>query len=264
MLKRRLKEPFGKAGLVVGILALVFAMVGGAFAASNNGGGNATASAKAKQGKQGKTGKTGKTGAQGIAGTNGTNGTNGKDGAPGAPGKDGEDGQDGASGANGKNVVTGTETTGTGNCEGRGGATVEVQGEAATKKYACNGKNGQTGFTETLPSGKTETGVWSVRTEPGEEGVVSASFNIPLGTDLPLNNAKLIPEGEEEKFETECPGSPNAPKASPGFACFYTTGALLPAAEAFHTTSRQGVVFLLQGEGGEGSFAYGTWAVTAE
>ncbi|MCW2987260.1 MAG: hypothetical protein JWM24_198, partial [Solirubrobacterales bacterium] len=33
MLKRRLREPFGKAGLTVGVIALVMALVGGAYAA---------------------------------------------------------------------------------------------------------------------------------------------------------------------------------------------------------------------------------------
>ena len=37
MLKRRLKEPFGKAGLIVAVVALVFAMLGGAYAATSSG-----------------------------------------------------------------------------------------------------------------------------------------------------------------------------------------------------------------------------------
>ena len=62
---RAIREPFGKAGLIVGIVALVFAMLGGAYAATNNGGGKATASAKGKPGPAGKPGKTGPAGPAG-------------------------------------------------------------------------------------------------------------------------------------------------------------------------------------------------------
>jgi hypothetical protein len=130
-----LREPFGKAGLIVAIVALVFALAGGAIAANNALTGKqkkevtkiakkfvgnyskATASAKAKQGKQGKTGKTGPqgpAGPAGPAGAKGDTGTNGKDGTNGTNGKEGPEGK--------------------------------------------AGKDGTTGFTETLPSGKTETG----------------------------------------------------------------------------------------------------------
>jgi hypothetical protein len=85
----RRPEPFGRAGLVVGIVALVFALMGGAWAAS----GGLTAKqkkevkaiAKSFQG----TGPAGAQGAQGTPGSNGTNGTNGKDGAAGVGGPPG-------------------------------------------------------------------------------------------------------------------------------------------------------------------------------
>ena len=37
-MSRRIREPFGKAGLIVAIVALVAASVGGAYAANHNGG----------------------------------------------------------------------------------------------------------------------------------------------------------------------------------------------------------------------------------
>ena len=66
-----IREPFGKAGLIVGVIALVFAMLGGAYAAS------------ALSGKQKKEVEkiakkfVGKPGAPGANGTNGEDGTTG-------------------------------------------------------------------------------------------------------------------------------------------------------------------------------------------
>jgi hypothetical protein len=88
-MKRRLKEPFGKAGLTVAICALVLAMVGGAYAA-----GGLTKSQEKQVTKIAKkyAGKPGATGPQGAPGAAGTNGTNGKNGTNGTNGADGEEG----------------------------------------------------------------------------------------------------------------------------------------------------------------------------
>lgn len=45
----------------------------------------------------------------------------------------------------------------------------------------CNGK---TGFTETLPEGKTETGVWAFGIERSESVLISISF--PISFSIPL------------------------------------------------------------------------------
>lgn len=76
------RSKFGIPG-VISMMALVFAMIGGAYAASSDGGGEATASAKGKRGKPGKTGKTGPTGATGAAGPQGPAGAKGDAGANG-------------------------------------------------------------------------------------------------------------------------------------------------------------------------------------
>jgi hypothetical protein len=77
------RSKFGIPG-VISVMALVFAMIGGAYAASSDGGGEATASAKkGKQGKPGKRGPTGATGATGPAGPQGAAGAKGDDGANG-------------------------------------------------------------------------------------------------------------------------------------------------------------------------------------
>ncbi|HKB50891.1 MAG TPA: hypothetical protein VKC63_05620, partial [Solirubrobacterales bacterium] len=62
-----LRNRFGIPG-VISVIALVFAMLGGAYAASDNGSGKATASAKAKAGPRGPRGKTGPAGPAGPAG----------------------------------------------------------------------------------------------------------------------------------------------------------------------------------------------------
>ena len=115
---RAIREPFGKAGLTVAILALVFAMVGGAYAAS----GGLTGKQKKEVEKiakkyAGKTGSAGSQGPAGPAGAKGDTSTNGKDGTNGTNGTNGKEGPEGK-----------------------------------------QGKEGTTGFTETLPSGETETG----------------------------------------------------------------------------------------------------------
>lgn len=89
MLKRRLKEPFGKAGLTVAILALVLAMVGGAWAAAGLSGKQKTEVTKIAKKYAGAPGPAGPAGAQGAPGVNGSNG---KDGAPGSAGPEGPPG----------------------------------------------------------------------------------------------------------------------------------------------------------------------------
>ena len=113
-MKHRLKEPFGKAGLTVAILALVMAIVGGAYAA-----GGLTKSQEKQVTKIAKK-YAGKPGAPGANGTNGTNG------APGVPGKEGPQGEQGIQGVPGTTGFTKTlpskETeTGTWSFRGLGG-----------------------------------------------------------------------------------------------------------------------------------------------
>jgi hypothetical protein len=101
---RAIREPFGKAGLIVACLALVFAMAGGAFAAK----GALTGKQKKEVEKiakkyAGAPGPAGAAGAQGPAGPAGPAGAKGETGAAGT-------GSAGAPGANGKTVLHGTTT----------------------------------------------------------------------------------------------------------------------------------------------------------
>jgi Collagen triple helix repeat (20 copies) len=200
----RLREHFGTAGLVVAIVALVAALGGGAYAATGaQSGGKATASAKAKQGKQGKPGKTGPQGPAGPAGPAGPVGPVGPAGAKGDAGPKGDTGATGPAGATG---ATGAA-----------------------------GKDGKTGFTETLPSGKTETGVWGVA-EPVGFRYSPISFALPLEAAPELiyvlySTAEGSPlEGPELeaaiKFGSDrgCPGvADGRPLADPGKLCVYAS-----------------------------------------
>lgn len=88
-----LRNRFGIPG-VLSVIALVFAMLGGAYAANNaaSGGGKATASAKAKRGPKGPKGPKGDTGSQGPPGLQGPKGDTGSQGPPGPPGAPGKTG----------------------------------------------------------------------------------------------------------------------------------------------------------------------------
>jgi hypothetical protein len=95
---KRFREPFGKAGLTVAILALVFAMVGGAWAATGLNGKQKKEVKKIAKSFQG----TGPAGAAGPAGAKGDNGSNGTNGAKGDKGDTGATGKQGIQGKEGK------------------------------------------------------------------------------------------------------------------------------------------------------------------
>jgi hypothetical protein len=251
----RIHQKLGTAGFIISIVALVAALSGGAYAATNNGGAKATASAKAKQGKQGKPGKTGPAGPQGPAGSAG---------AKGDTGAAGSNGTNGAPGANGTSVTstafTGEEEPESEPCEEQGGTELK---SASGVTYACNGKEGSPWTAGgTLPKGKTETGVWSFG-NTAKPAAVPVSFNIPLPGEV---IEKVVAEGEPPT--TSCPGTATEPKAAQGFFCVYVAE-ILPAGTATvfaHPVGLGTVGFSLNVFTSEPSFAeggLGTWAVTA-
>lgn len=277
-----IREPFGKAGLVVAIVALVFAMLGGAYAATNSGGGKATASAKAKQGKQGKPGKTGPAGPagpQGPAGPAGPAGPKGDTGTAGSPGAAGQS-------------VTGTPiAVGSTECTAKEGG-VKYTAASGTSNI-CNGAKGKEGSPWTaggvLPSGKTETGAWTfeerrIAPETPNLGAskLALSFPIPLAEPLVASNVHFIDEngeeleGEEVRPSVACTGTAAEPTAEPGHLCVYQTfhqdafansETIAPIAEGRAGARLQ---FILTAEEGttEGTTvtvsATGTFAVSAE
>ncbi|HEX5526244.1 MAG TPA: hypothetical protein VFX44_03475 [Solirubrobacterales bacterium] len=235
----RIHNKLGTAGLVVAIVALVAALGGAAYAASDNhlsGGEKKEVKKIAKKfagatGAQGPAGPPGPKGATGAAGTNGTNGTNGATGATGATGKTGKTGATGATGA-----------------------------------------TGFSGFTETLPSGETEIGRWafSVPKTQGE------SWN-PISFVIPLAKAPTFNFVPKEQTTEACPGSDTAPEAEPGNLCVYEDLNSNNNLElfTFFTEIATGqepksgaVVIFKQKKANEAEWlsanAFGSWAVTAE
>jgi hypothetical protein len=258
MLKRRLKEPFGKAGLTVAILALVMALVGGAYAAgglTKSQEKQVTKIAKKYAGKPGSSGPQGPVGPAGAAGTNGTNGKNG------------------SAGDNGKSVVVTAATSGpSGECE-EGGASIEVEGTPASKKHVCNGSPWTAGGT--LPKGQTETGNWAASGTPvplfgGALHLLLTpiSFTIPLSSP-PSAVVIGVEEGEGEANEAEaiengeCAGTFANPGAGEGHLCVFIGGQHENLQEVATTISSTGSILVIHAATAEGVLAGGSWAVTA-
>jgi hypothetical protein len=264
-----LRNRFGIPG-VISVIALVFAMLGGAYAATNSGSGKATASAKGKPGPRGKTGKTGPAGPagpQGPAGANGKDGSNGTNGKDGAPGEKGAPGTPGTPGADGKSVESFPIAAGPTDtkCDEQGGTEFEVEG-SGSPTLACNGKEGSPWTAGgTLPKGATETGIWSLSGNAGDtEGVyVPISFPIRLASEL-----------EESKVHFvglfgggTCNGNLSSPKAPEGELCIYQ-GPLVGATfgGVFQLSlnagaSKTGALLFFEALS-DGAYGYGSWAVT--
>jgi hypothetical protein len=185
---------------VVVTLVLVFAMSGGAYAASRY---------KITSVKQISPGvvKLLK-GARGPAGPQGLAGVNGAAGSPGEKGPKGDAGEKGAPGATG---ATGPK-----------------------------GATGKTGFTKTLPEGETETGEWAMLGEASGASQFfgdAVSFNIPLASAPTVHYIRTSgmepvaveePAGsntfvEKEVAQPACPGSAAAPSAVAGNLCVYAS-----------------------------------------
>jgi Collagen triple helix repeat (20 copies) len=288
----RLREPFGKAGLIVAIVALVAALVGGAYAASSDGGATVAkrhhkkAHHKKSKARRGPRGKTGPAGPQGPAGPKGDKGDNGSNGAGGPQGEAGAAGSQGAKG-----------DTGAAGSQGPKGDTGDTgpQGPAG-EAGMCSEANPDC----TLASGATLTGVWGVGGE-ADPALVPITFQVDvspaptaiynfqfigfnLGKELrdeevvyygPYPDIAGFPEAEadEEAYEEVCNGSAAEPKAEPGYLCIYpgkTSGIVnSAAAEAgvsaptVEAADESGVVLPLI-LGSSTSYQSGRWAVTAE
>jgi|SRR5689334_1594017 len=268
-----LRTRFGIPG-VISVIALVFAMLGGAYAASNSsGGGKATASAKAKKGPRGPKGATGPAGPQGPAGPagpagpKGDAGTAGSNGAPGAPGKDGES-------VKGEAIPVGNNA-----CASKAGGVKYTLGAASTP--VCNGKEGSPWTAGgTLPEGATETGTWRFE-HNGNNRYFSISFPIPLSPEaaavVSQNHFYINQDGIGFGAGTECTGSVANPEAESGALCIYTSKYetnLTNQAPNFYKFTTEGeeegvstagalVYFEFPEEMPDGAHASGTFAVSA-
>jgi hypothetical protein len=198
---RAIREPFGTAGLIVAVVALMAALGGSAIAAKGALTGKekrevqkiAKAEAKkfAKAGKQGPAGPAGPAGATGPAGPAGAKGDKGDAGAAGVVGAVGPQGPAGPQGPQG-----------------------------------AQGPQGQPGVLhpeETLPSEATETGTWLYADPGNERKFVPISFPIPLSPEA-AEEVKFEPVGQGEVTHSQnCPGTAAEPAAAPGYLCVYAS-----------------------------------------
>jgi len=238
-----LRNRFGIPG-AISVIALVFAMLGGAYAASNDGG-KADASAKAKRGPRGPKGPAGPQGPAGPAGPQGAAGANGAKGDTGAKGDKGEKGANGTNGTNGTPGADGKSVTFVGSfsgeeegeeepCQGAGGSEYEVE-ESETPNIVCNGAAGAEGSPwtagGTLPPGATETGAWAFHATTADTGgaYVPISFSIPLSGELGEEEAFYVTAEQQlglngKTKPPECQGrmdKPTEPPPPPGILCVY-------------------------------------------
>jgi hypothetical protein len=271
---------------VAATLALVFALTGGAFAATSHSSGAGSTGAKASasvahntslataakkkpaskvvKGPAGPKGATGATGATGPAGPVGATGPGGPQGPQGAAGANGTNGENGKEGATGKEGPKGKE-----------------------------GKEGALGTAGvTLPADASETGVWgfgqmlsTAIDRAGSLVAPVASFTVPLAAPLPIADAHYINEAGKEVIENgglreeventgACKGgSAEKPIAEPGNLCVYggeeirvrasSSGFLTPSGGVGVGTAGAVEAFTFTTESDEGSSARGAWAVTA-
>ena len=303
------REPMGTAGLLIAVVALIFAVAGGAYAAKRyviTSKGQIKPSVREMlQGKRGKrgpvgpvgpAGTNGKDGARGPAGTNGSNGTNGVS----PVGVAFEGNQNGCS--EGGIELKGASTTILCNGKrGRNGVSIfstQFSGpegpcaEGGTKfeggsgdTYACNGVPGTAGspwtLGGTLPSGETETGVWTTMLGPLEtfgnySGQIAISYTLPLLTAQAAGNVQVNAPAYNGEDETgaeheKCPGKVDNPRAKKGFLCVYTQQKSYKSVGVQSNRFKTGVVLTVFAKPKEGevvvsqpgSTAFGTWAVTA-
>jgi hypothetical protein len=230
---------------VVATLALVFAMSGGAYAASHyiitspkQIKPSVLSSLKGKSGAAGPAGPAGAAGPQGPAGSAGAKGETGTTGEKGAPGSPGEPGAPGKEGS----------------------------------PWTAGG---------TLPPEATEKGTWANidhATAADELSGSPISFSIPLAAGLGEARVHYLLVGEKGNGKG-CPVGSEAskPEAEPGNLCVFARleenivpnpyTLLNPEAETEEEeilhSGRTGVVVLSMSAAAGEQNAYGTWAVTA-
>jgi hypothetical protein len=218
-----IRKRFTYANVAVTV-ALVFAMSGGAYAASKYViTSTKQISPKVLKSLKGAKGANGANGANGAAGLTGPAGPGGPVGPGGAKGETGASGGEGKAGVS----VTSKEVTAPA-CTNKEGGSEFTAG--STKTFACNGKAGSPWTAGGLPKGASEMGEWSV-TQSGEVTVTTTiSFTVPLAAALPAANVHFIGEGEGEGEKSpaaaiiskECEGTYKAPKAASGNLCVFT------------------------------------------
>jgi hypothetical protein len=233
---RSLREPFGKAGLIVACLALIAALGGTAFAAAKL---NSTQKKEVEKISKKFAGKPGAAGATGPAGPAGPTAPAGAAGKEGPQGKEGVPGKEGLQGKEGKAGKTGFTAT-------------LPAGETETGTWAA-------------PSASTTLGIleWG-----------SISFPIPLSAGLAPANVHYVTEAEQTGTPpSQCSGNAEEPEAAEGNLCVYegphsspVGGAeeahlKKPGANAGGASVAGALVEIEQATAGD--YFNGSWAVTA-
>lgn len=221
MILAPLRNRFGIPG-VISVIALVFAMFGGAYAASNSGqdGGKAAARAKTKKGPRGPRGPAGPAGPQGAVGPMG----------PAGPA-----GTQGGAGASGVSATTASFSGEKGGCTAGG---VEVK-SASAPTLICNGSEGDPGtpgpegdpwVAGTAPSGKVMKGTWvlppATASDAGEFFYTAISTGVPINALNELSEPLAIFSGAPfclgSAEDPEPPAHPVTEQLLPGAVCVYT------------------------------------------
>jgi Collagen triple helix repeat (20 copies) len=232
---------------LIATLALVFAMTGGAYAASRF---LITSTKqispkvlKALRGANGKSGAAGPAGPAGAAGAQGPAGPAGAAGA-GTAGSAGAAGPAGPAGAPGK-----------------------------------DGKDGTTGFTEFLPSGESERGTWVAMGLPVDINPFVGALRTAISFNIPLEvapAAHVIPAGTPELSDPPgCSGTVANPHAESGNLCIFVRfEEHLAVEEQFHVISIEAntldegagkagaLVQANAAEKGKAALVQGNWVVT--
>jgi hypothetical protein len=237
---QRLHQKLGTASFIISIVALVVALGGGAYAAS----GGLSGKQKKEVEKIAKK-YAGKPGAAGVPGTKGDAGTPGGNGTNGSPG------------VAGTSVTTAAATV----AECPSGGVKVMSASPATK--VCNGT---TGFTETLPSAKTETGTWAAG--PYGSGVIATK--VPFSFPIPLAETVKVTFVKSGTGPAACPGTHEAPVAEPGNLCVYQSGGFNfefvedenPETGETEESGLSGALLLFEITAASAQ-ARGVWAVTA-
>jgi len=292
-----LRTRFGIPG-VISIIALVFAMLGGAYAATSSGkrhhkkaAGTVVLAKKfsKKFSKAYSRAFSKRFAVPGPAGPQGPAGAQGPKGDTGAAGSNGTDGADGADGADGKSVAVTAIPVEEPECAELGGAIVEVDG-AGSGVEVCNGENGEKGekgdkgdkgdegspwVVGAAPSGALMKGTFALSVNAagaGEKLRTAISTTVPLGGGIGL----VLKDGEEFG-PVECPSSGTA--ANPEPAVFISDGEpasqvlCIYAAEEANVesgylegklvTSTGGAVLEYKSEATGLANVYGSWAMYA-
>lgn len=255
----RLRDRLGTPAMIVSVIALVFALMGAAYAASGALTGKQKKEvekiAKKSAGKPGAPGAQGPAGTNGKDGSNGTNGTNGTPGAPGGPGKSVK--------------VTDASLV---QCNELGGVIVEKEGEPVSAKEVCNGEPGPEGspwtVDGTLPPGSTETGTWTL--DVNETGTAAVPISFPIKLPFELGEGEGLVHFVPELGSGTCEGNLLHPSAPPGELCIYEgslSGATFanidsPGPSSLEAAGKSGALLMFASITGV-AHGNGTWAVTA-